>query len=257
MTPTWYDLLGVDRDVSADEIRAAWKAGIADLDPGDRRFRSLNEAAEVLLDPDRRAAYDASLEPEPEETVAEVRGAPAPSLEASEADAPEPTTTRRRPIPAWLLAALAVLTALMVAAAGYLVAQPSDDAIASATSEAQGAAERAVVTILAYDYRHLDDDQQAAGALMTPDYKKKYDQLFAVIKENAPGLKAVVTVQVVASGIVRSGDDRVQVLLFVNRPTTNKESTQPTVYRDQVVLTMVKSGDGWLVDDMDTNKLAG
>jgi Mce-associated membrane protein len=62
---------------------------------------------------------------------------------------------------------------------------------------------------------------------------------------------------VVASGIVRSGDDRVQVLLFVNRPTTNKESTQPTVYRDQVRMTMVRSGDEWLVDDMQTGPTTG
>ena len=34
---------------------------IADLDPTDRRFRVYNQAAEVLLDPDRRAAYDAEL----------------------------------------------------------------------------------------------------------------------------------------------------------------------------------------------------
>ena len=75
MTPTWYDLLGVEPDASADEIRAAWKTAIADLDPGDRRFRALNEAAEVLLDKDRRAAYDATLAPEePVETTA-TRGA--------------------------------------------------------------------------------------------------------------------------------------------------------------------------------------
>ena len=67
MTPTWYDLLGVEPDASEDEIRAAWKAAIADLDPTDRRFRTLNEAAEVLLDGERRAAYDASLEPEADE----------------------------------------------------------------------------------------------------------------------------------------------------------------------------------------------
>jgi Mce-associated membrane protein len=65
-----------------------------------------------------------------------------------------------------------------------------------------------------------------------------------------------VTVQVIASGIVRSGDDRVQVLVFLNRPTTNKQSTEPTIYRDQVVMTMEKSDGDWLVDDMDTNQLA-
>ncbi len=76
-----------------------------------------------------------------------------------------------------------------------------------------------MTTILAYDYRHLDADQKAAGALMTTRYQKKYDPLFSQISANAPDLKAVVTAQVVASGIVRSGDDRVQVLVFVNRPT--------------------------------------
>ena len=57
-TPSWYDLLGVEPDATAGEIRAAWKTAIADLDPCDRRFRMLNQAAEVLLDPRSRAAYD-------------------------------------------------------------------------------------------------------------------------------------------------------------------------------------------------------
>ena len=38
----------------------------------------------------------------------------------------------------------------------------------------------------------------------------------------------VVTAEVVASGIVRSGDDRVEVLVFVNRPTrVDAEQTRP------------------------------
>jgi Mce-associated membrane protein len=250
MTPTWYDLLGVDMDASVEEIRAAWKAGIADLEPGDRRFRTLNEAAEVLLDPQRRAAYDAALEPDPEDSpLVELVETPA-------ADEPEPTVTGGRTVPAWLLAGLAVLVALLFGGAAYLVAQPSDDAVAGATGDAQGAAERAATTILAYDYRHLDDDQQAAGELMTPEYRKKYDALFTQIAANAPDLKVVVTSEVVASGIVRSGEDRVQVLVFVNRPTLRKDKTEPEVFRDQVVLTMAKSGDQWLVDDMETNQLA-
>ncbi len=65
-TPSWYDLLGVAPDASAEEVRAVWRAQIADLDPTDRRFAVLNQAAEVLLDPERRAAYDAELAPRPE-----------------------------------------------------------------------------------------------------------------------------------------------------------------------------------------------
>ena len=260
MTPTWYDLLGVERDAGADEIRAAWKAAIADLDPGERRFRTLNDAAEVLLDPARRAAYDATLAPEETEPEPEPEPARADAdldRSGTSADhAAEPARTRGT-VPGVLLAALGVVVALLLAAAGYLATQPSDKAIADGTGEAQGAAEQAVTTILSYDYRHLDDDQRAAGELMTSGYRKKYDALFSQIAANAPDLKAVVKSEVVASGIVRSGEDRVQVQVFVNRPTLRKDLTEPEVFRDQVVLTMERSGDQWLVDDMDTNNLAG
>jgi Mce-associated membrane protein len=263
MTPTWYDLLGVDPDASADEIRAAWKAAIADLDPTDRRFKTLNEAAEVLLDPQRRSEYDASLEADadsqtdvaPPDRSGDTEAEP-DALDTLQPDE-DSRTTPRPSIPAWALAALAVLVAALLATAGYLITQPSDDTIADATGDAQTAAERAATTILAYDYRHLDEDQKAAGALMTPAYQEKYDALFAQIAENAPDVKAIVTAEVIASGIVRSGADRVQVLVFVNRPTLRADKTEPTIFRDQVVVTMEKSDDGWLVDDMSTNQLAG
>ncbi len=59
--PSLYDLLDVAPDASAEEIRAAWRSAIDGLEPGDRRFRAYNAAAEALLDRDRRAAYDAEL----------------------------------------------------------------------------------------------------------------------------------------------------------------------------------------------------
>ena len=68
--PNWYDVLDVDSSATTDEIRAAWRDAIADLTPADRRFRLYNQAAEVLLDPEQRAAHDAELarqadQPEP------------------------------------------------------------------------------------------------------------------------------------------------------------------------------------------------
>lgn len=65
--PTLYDILGVPRDASPEEIRAAWRDAADRFAPGEggstRQFRLFNEAAEVLLDPERRREYDASLEP--------------------------------------------------------------------------------------------------------------------------------------------------------------------------------------------------
>jgi Mce-associated membrane protein len=249
--PTWYDLLDVPRDASTDEIRAAWKAQVADLDPGDRRFDALNRAAKVLLDPDTRAAYDAGLADEPVPDLPDTASPPVlTDLEA----APRATRT----VPGWLLAGLAVVAAGLVAATLWMwFAGGGDSGDDSAARDAQVAAERAVVPVLSYDYEHLDEDQRAAQALMTGSYREEYDKLFTVLEENAPQTQTKVTASVVASGIVRAAADRVQVLVFVDRPTTNKLSADPVVYKDQVTLSMQLVDGEWLVDDMITSPVQG
>ncbi|HVW80902.1 MAG TPA: hypothetical protein VHB69_08205, partial [Mycobacteriales bacterium] len=122
--------------------------------------------------------------------------------------------------------------------------------------DAAAAARTAIVPLLSYDYRHLDADQSKAEKYLTDSYRKSYDSLFAVIKQNAPGTQTVITTKVVESGIVRVDGDRVQVLLFVDRPTTNKASTTPIPYQDQVTATMQKVGGSWLVDNLVTTPVS-
>lgn len=90
--PTWYDLLGLDRDADATRIRAAWREATDRATPGTGTFRSYNQAAETLLDPTRRAAYDASLPPEeadPEPTADPVPTAePVPGSQDAPTDPP-------------------------------------------------------------------------------------------------------------------------------------------------------------------------
>ncbi len=253
--PTWYDLLDVPRDASSEEVRAAWKSQIADLEPGDRRFDSLNRAAKVLLDPAARAAYD-DEHPEVEH----------PEIEHPEV---EPTDERQderqgaRPssaaggVPGWLLVGLALVAAGLVVATTWMWLAGGDGGDDSAARDAQVAAERAVVPVLSYDYEHLEEGQRAAQALMTGSYRREYDKLFAVLEENAPETQTKVTASVVASGIVRASAERVQVLVFVDRPTTNKLSAEPVVYKDQVTLSMQLVDGTWLVDDMVTSPVQG
>lgn len=64
-----YDLLEIDEDATVDEIRAAWRRLACqhhpDRNPGcpvsDATMRALNEARDVLCDPEARAAYDRRL----------------------------------------------------------------------------------------------------------------------------------------------------------------------------------------------------
>jgi curved DNA-binding protein CbpA len=66
-----YEVLGVARDASQQEIALAWRRRASDEHPDARhgddgapaRFRALAEAWQVLGDPGRRAAYDRGLDP--------------------------------------------------------------------------------------------------------------------------------------------------------------------------------------------------
>lgn len=278
--PTWYDLLDVARDASAEEIRGAWKTQIVDLEPGDRRFDALNRAAKVLLDPAARATYDAEhpavAEVEPALSVEEGALAPVARLGSTDPGlvtrlrrsstsekiggrVGESSTDGRAGVPSWLLAGLAIVAAGLVAATLWVWLAPDGGGSGdtSAAREAQVAAERAAVPVLSYDYEHLAADQEAAQAQMTGSYKLEYDKLFTVLEENAPETQTKVSATVIASGIVRASDTRVQVLVFVDRPTTNKLSAEPVVYKDQVTLSMQLVDGVWLVDDLVTSPVQG
>ncbi len=259
MNATWYDLLDVEPSAPTPRILAAWKGAIDGLDPTDRRFRKFNEAAAVLLDDERRAAYDAELaasqlpEEEAEESTDEPTG-------VGLAPAARPA---RRPVPSWLLVSLALLVGVVAAGALALVQlRPADGAVAQAAASAESAARRAAPAIFSYDYRHLDVDHDAAAGFMTADYRARYDPLFEVIRENAPGLQTATRADFIASGLVRTGagdqaDDRVQVFVVFDQLTTHKGRSEPSRTPAFATLTMQREGQNWLVDDVQGPPVAG
>jgi Mce-associated membrane protein len=98
-TPTWYDVLGVRRDASPEEIKTAWRDATDKFEPGSGsgQFRMFNEAADVLLDPEQRRRYDATLDAERAPETAQASTGTAPGTAAATTSAP---VLERDPAPA-------------------------------------------------------------------------------------------------------------------------------------------------------------
>jgi Mce-associated membrane protein len=243
--PTWYDILGVDPDASADQIKAAWRSATDKFEPGQgtSQFRLFNEAADVLLDPDKRAAYDAELgaaapeaeteteaEPETEpETEPEAEAEPEAEPESeseSEAEAgpdadlePEVAEAQAAPasgplaflgrLPNLAIALVAVLAVATLVLAGFLAVQLHHRvADANAGPDASASAERALKQVLSYYYRHMEADRDRAAQFLTPAYRKTYlknfNDLLIAGPDGGPG-PAVKTKAVVAADVLDTG----------------------------------------------------
>lgn len=269
MNPTLYDILGVSPDADPDEIKPAWRDAAERFEPGSggssAQFRLFNEAAEVLLDPVRRKAYDAQLAvdvepsspaamPPPMTNKADTNTVPATETLAA-GRGPGTTDSPGRVIPLWALLVLGACTALAIASVIYLGTEyQRASAYEDALDQAPSSAERAAEAILSYDHESLDSDRDAASRFLTPDYSDEYGKTFdALVRDNATKTRAKVAAEVLASSsMLQSGDespDRIPVLLFVNQTTVSTaNSGEPTLALNRVRLDMVNVDGSWLVD---------
>jgi Mce-associated membrane protein len=261
LSPTLYDVLGVSPDASREEIRNAWRGAADRFEPGQgdstQQFRLFNEAAEVLLDPERRRAYDATLvEDEPgaasvEQTPVGAQGESV--VPAAGASAKRSTT---------LLAVLGPVALVAVAAAAYFgghgwAAYQEDrraERYQQALDRAPAAAESAAAAVLSYDHRSLEADRDAAAKFLTDGYREEYVKTFdELVMESAQQTEAQVEAEVLASAPMAGGRrdaTRVPVLLFVDQTTESTARAEPSVALNRVRLDMVEVDGTWLVDQI-------
>jgi Mce-associated membrane protein len=268
VNPSLYDLLNVDETATTEEIRAAWKAAIGDLGPTDRRFRAFNQAAETLLDPERRRAYDAELagaeEPEVAEPEPEQEAEPEPEPEAG-AEPPPPTgkpvaweAAFTRTVPRRLLIGAAVLALAAIVGTVWIWTRPGASGDVDryekreqAAQKAEAAAQEAVGPVLSFDYRGgLEDDAENASPYLTDEYASERSSLMEELAPSAREGEVVVTAEPIATGITRSGEDRAEILVYVDQRTERKDVEEPFTLKQWVRADMVHEDGRWLVDDL-------
>ena len=265
MSASWYDVLGVDEHASPAEIRTAWKDSIAELSPGDRKFRVCNEAAEVLLDPERRAAYDAEIVVAPAADAA--ASTPMDKTGADQTDPHKPATSSaaERPakpakaartlpaVPGWLIIGLAVAVLVVAGLAMWLQSSGEDDEqVETAVDEATAAARTTEPLVLSYDYKNPEAGRDRALQVLTGDLKTDYADLWKkALITNVKKAKAFAKSEVVNAGVACVSDDgrRVGVLVVVDATTGNvKQSDDLTI---SFTATMEDVDGQWLVQDLD------
>ncbi|WP_435769174.1 hypothetical protein [Nocardioides sp. SYSU DS0651] len=176
-----------------------------------------------------------------------------------------------------LIAVLAALALVLAAqAVWWLVGEEAEPAVARdpgrvavpedlpvvaselAVLEGVDAAAKAAEEIVAVDHAKYDDEVDAAAALMTADFEEQYRETARDIEKQLVDQQTKVQVNVVAQGVVRANRTELEALIFLNQVVERVRDKEPetVVTPFKVLVTMVHTDQGWLVDDLETDASA-
>jgi Mce-associated membrane protein len=166
----------------------------------------------------------------------------------------------RRPVAVLLLGALTVVLGgfgiWATIHASNLRAQSAQQNTALVDSAATGAVrdqvDSAVQTIFSYSYASTGATRQAAQRVLTGPAIQQYDSLFALVQQEAPAEKLVVTTTVTNSGVELLSGGQARVLIFVNQQDTRAGTSQTTYGGAMLAVTAVSQAGRWKIENIDT-----
>jgi Mce-associated membrane protein len=107
----------------------------------------------------------------------------------------------------------------------------------------------AVARFFSYDYRRFDAHLSETMADTTPRYWTELEPSLRIVREVAPGKQVVANAEVVATSVRVLEPSRAELLLFVNRRTT-QASAAPQLEASSVVVKAARTGPHWKIDGM-------
>ncbi|MED5815181.1 mce associated protein mas1a [Mycolicibacterium sp. 050232] len=183
------------------------------------------------------------------EDPAEVTADETDEVETEVADSESSRRPKRR-----VLAALAALVAIAAAAALVVLSiseyrHRQDDAL---RAQAVQTSRDYLVAMAAFDYQKMDANRDHIVANSTPGFAAKYDEMVKALRDIVVTSKGVATAT--ADRVVTDtlDDDTATVIAFVDQHVTNVTAPQGSNQKYRMVVKLVRSGDRWIVDDVQT-----
>lgn len=121
-----------------------------------------------------------------------------------------------------------------------------------AVEEGVDAAGHAAQQIFALSYRTYDKDVDKAVTLMTPSYADEFRQTAGDVKSAFVKARTTVDVRLRGQGVVRANDTELQAVVFLDQFVTRGKDQKTVISPYRVLMTMVHTDKGWLVDKVDT-----
>ncbi|MDT0201429.1 hypothetical protein [Nocardioides sp. AE5] len=118
---------------------------------------------------------------------------------------------------------------------------------------ANKAAQDAVTEMFTFTWQDYDENVAAARDLITEGFRAEYDQTTRATRERVMSAKAEYAVEVVGRSVIEARGDEVATLLFINQTVTKgagEEKSAPEQYQSRVRVKMVRTDDGWLLDEL-------
>lgn len=128
---------------------------------------------------------------------------------------------------------------------------PVADQLSDRQSATQ-AASTGTVKLLSYSADTLEQDFNAASAMLTGDFLAYYKQFTSqVVAPAARQRRMTTSATIQRSGVETLGVDKAAILVFVNQTTNAADQPAPTTASSSVRVGLVKVNGTWLIDQFD------
>jgi Mce-associated membrane protein len=146
--------------------------------------------------------------------------------------------------------ALIVIVALAVALIISRVQLSNEDSLNADRSGAVAAAKTDAIDVATYSYLHLHRDFGKVEAQSTPSFRRSFIRSSGSLSKVLVQYKATASAKVLRAAVQSISDSKAVVLLFVNQTVANSTQQGASTDDSRIEVTLVHSGDRWLLQDL-------